>query len=151
MFSLIPWRKKKAEPKLFYSPFKEMEDMVNRMFADFYGGLDIQRYEVPAFNMYREGDNLVVEASLPGFDKKNITVELDEDLLTIRGEHKEESKKEEKDYYYKEFSVESFSRTVRLPNKVNPEDLKAQYKDGVLKITIPAKDEEKKVKTIKIE
>lgn len=153
MFSLIP-RREDNLPKLFYSPFKEMEDMMNRMFGDFRGEAGLEksfRTSTPSFNMFKDGDDMVIEASVPGFDKKNISVELKDDLLTIKGEQKEESEKKEKDYYHREFSSSSFSRSVRLPDRVKPEDFKAKYKDGILEIRVPTGEPETKTHSIEIE
>lgn len=153
MFNLIPRREDKL-PKLFYSPFKEMEDMVNRMFGDFRGEAGLEKstgISTPSFNMFKDGNDMVIEASVPGFDKKDIKVELRDDLLTIKGEQKEETEKKEKDYYHREFSSSSFSRSVRLPEKVKPEDFKAKYKDGILEIRVPAGESETQTHSIRIE
>lgn len=150
MFSLIPWRKRTGKVERAYDPFSEMEAAINRFFGDTFTK-PFGSWDVPALNMYHEGDNLVVEASTPGYNKNDITVELDDDLLTIRGEKKKESKEEEKDYYYREFSSSSFTRTIALPTKVKPEDLKASYTNGVLKVKLPAPRTEKKSTKIKIE
>ena len=153
MFSLIP-RRREGKPKLFYSPFKEMEDMMNRMFGDFSGETSLEKAfteATPGFNMYKDEGDMVIEASLPGFDKNNIKVELQDDVLTIKGEHKEETEEKEKDYYHKEFSRSSFCRSVRLPEKVKPEDFKAKYKDGILEIRVPTSEPEEKTHTIEIE
>ncbi|MCE1245358.1 MAG: Hsp20/alpha crystallin family protein [Firmicutes bacterium] len=151
MFTMVPFRKREEKPRLFYSPFREMEDMANRMFGDFFQMPDVQKTEAPAMNIYKEEGNIVVEAQLPGFDKNNITVELENDMLTIKGEHKEENVKEEENYYHREFSRSSFSRSVKLPGKLNPEELKAKYADGVLKISIPSAEAVETKKQIVIE
>lgn len=157
MLNLIPWKKRETKPRLFYSPFKEMEDMVNRMFEDFTGdfdsGLSLSKTSaMPSFNMYRQDNNYVIEVSVPGYDKKDITIELQDDFLTIKGEKKEEKEEKNKNYHYREFHTGSFQRSLRLPEVINPEDFKAKYKDGILEIRIPAKEEpEKKSHTINIE
>jgi len=156
MFGLVPWSKSEREmerkPKLFYSPFREMEDMMERFLSDYYGGeTRTPTTYTPGFNMYRDDDNLVIEASIPGFDKKDISVEVEDDLLTVRGSKKEETEEKEKDYYYREFYSGSFQRNIRLPNRANPEELKAKYTDGILEVRIPITEKEKKSSTINIE
>jgi len=151
MFSLVPWKKNKAQTGIFFAPFREMEEMFNRAFSDFFDATVTEKIGLPAFNMYKDKGNLIVEASLPGYDKNNITVELEGDLLTIKGEQKEEKEEKEKDYYHREFHAGSFTRTVKLPGKVNPDDLKAKYENGVLKVILPSAEPAEKVKVIKIE
>jgi HSP20 family protein len=145
--------RRKHRPKLFYSPFREMEDLANRMFSGLFGDGEKESQlleEVPAFNMYRDGDSLVIEVRVPGFKKEDINVEVEGDVLTISGKREEKEEKEEKDYYYREFRTGSFSRSVRLPSGVNSEDLQAKYQDGMLKISMPAPEEMKKSKKVNI-
>lgn len=152
MFSLVPRKKERGlRPRGFFAPFFDMDDFGEKMMQEFYGG-ESEKMTLPAFNVYKEEGNTVVEASLPGYDKKDISIELDKDLLTVKGEHKEEAEKKEKDYYHREFRSGSFIRSVRVPGKFNADELKAQHKDGILKITIPTIDEEQNtVKKIDIE
>jgi len=156
MFNLIP-RGRETRPKLFYSPFKEMEDMVNRMIGDFVGepgkelSLSTETPSFPGLNIYKDDNDYVIEASVPGYNKDNITVEVDDNFLTIKGEKKEEKEEKEKDYYYREFHSGSFQRSVRLPRAVNPDDLKAKYRDGLLELRMPVTEPEKKAHSIKIE
>jgi len=152
MFGMVPSRRKSSNPKLFYSPFREMEDMANRMFGDFFADTSMERFAAPDFNMFRDEGDLVIEVSLPGYNKNDISIEVQDEVLTIRGKTKEEKKEEEKDYYYREFYAGSFERKVSLPERVKPEDFKAKYKNGILEIRMPSAEEpEEKVHTITIE
>jgi HSP20 family protein len=140
-------RRRTHRPKLFYSPFREMEDLANRMFEGLFGnGEREMEEETASFNMYREGDNMIIEARIPGFKKEDINVEVEGDILTISGKHEEE-----KDYYYREFRTGSFVRSVRLPSGVKSEDLHARYEDGMLKISMPAPEEMKQGHKVNIE
>jgi HSP20 family protein len=144
MKSLTPWR-----------PRRELERMEHRMrdlfdrFRDegFFGAWDWDRpfrkmegWE-PAIESHVENGNLVVKADLPGIDPKEISISVTGNQLTIEGERKEEEKKEEKDYVYRELSYGKFSRTMELPAGVDADKVKAEYKDGVLKVTMPAPKE----------
>jgi HSP20 family protein len=125
---------------------RDFDELANKMFESFFGdgGQRLLTRAVPAFNLYREGENLIIEAQTPGYDKKDIDIELEDNILTIKGKHEEETKREEKDYVYREFQTGSFSRSIRLPENIKSEDLKVKYQDGVLKISVPVPKEEVK-------
>jgi len=78
-----------------------------------------------------------ISAELPGLDEKDIKVELKDDVLTLSGEKKEESEKEEKDYHVSERRFGSFRRSFRLPSGVDQDNVSADFKNGVLKIAMP--------------
>jgi HSP20 family protein len=140
------------------SPFEEME----RWFGDFFNRpfftpmwmprLNLPRVQpvTPSVDIYEEGDAVVVNAELPGIGKEDIEVHISDDLLTISGEKKAEEKVERKDYHRIERSYGSFSRSVRLPGEILPDQAKASFRDGVLEIRIP-KTETAKQKKRKIE
>jgi len=86
---------------------------------------------------------------LPGIPKEKIDIELANNQLRIHAEKEEEKESTDKKYHFSEISYGSFTRTYNLPRTVNNQDIKADYKEGVLKITIP-KSEESKGKKIKI-
>ncbi|MBS4015394.1 MAG: Hsp20/alpha crystallin family protein, partial [Candidatus Latescibacteria bacterium] len=94
-------------------------------------------------------DHIIVRAEVPGVDKKNMTISISEDELTIKGEVKREHEVTEKDYYHCERTYGSFSRTIVLPTTVDKDKSKASYKDGILEITLP-KTETAKPKEIKL-
>jgi len=93
----------------------------------------------PRADILTSGENVVITAELPGVAKDNIKVELDTntDTLTIRGERKEEKESKDASFYQKESAYGSFQRVFTLPSKVDPKQIKANYKDGVLTITLP--------------
>jgi HSP20 family protein len=94
-------------------------------------------------------DAVVVKAQVPGMTKENVQVSITEDALTLKGEMKEEEKKEDKNYHRREFRYGAFTRTIPLPMAVQADKATAQLKDGVLEITIP-KSEQTKVKEIPV-
>lgn len=160
MFGLLPRRTRtETSPRLLVSPFTEIEDMANRMFSDLMTrpatGMPttgmVRGVSTPSFNVYRENSDIVVEASVPGYRKDDIDVEVDEDVLTIIGRTREETKEEEKDYYYREFTSGSFRRSLRLPDSARPEELKAKYRDGILEVRAPSRETSKSPKKVNIE
>jgi len=103
----------------------------------------------PAFDVYEEKDNFVVKAELPGIKKEDINVSLQDGNLIISGERKSETKGEGTEFYRAERYFGKFQRAVSLPTAVATGKIKAEYKDGVLTITLP-KAEEAKPKQIEV-
>ena len=103
----------------------------------------------PALDVYEQKDNFVVKAELPGMKKEDIQVSLHDGSLSISGERKSETKHEDADVYRAERFFGRFQRAVTLPAPVAPDKVKAQYKDGVLTVTLP-KTEEAKPKQIDV-
>lgn len=91
----------------------------------------------PSVNVFEEGDNVVVEAQLPGLKKEDLQLNLTGDRLTLRGETKQESEKKDRNYYRKEARYGSFERTIPLPYEVVGDKAKAELKDGVLRVSLP--------------
>ena len=103
----------------------------------------------PALDVYEDKDNFIVKAELPGMKKEDIEVSLHGDSLSISGERKSETKEENADVCRAERYFGRFQRTVTLPTSVAPDKVKAQYKDGILTVTLP-KTEEAKPKQIDV-
>lgn len=103
----------------------------------------------PAIDVYETKENVVVKAPLAGIDPKNVELAIENDVLTIKGESSKESEVDEKNYYRKEIRSGSFFRSINLPAHVISDKAEAEFKDGMLNITIP-KAEQPKLKTIKI-
>jgi HSP20 family protein len=103
----------------------------------------------PALDVHEDKDNFVVQAELPGMKREEIDVSLHDGVLSISGERKTEKKYEEAEVYRTERFFGKFQRTVTLPTPVAADKVKAQYKDGVLTITLP-KTEEAKPKQIDV-
>lgn len=105
----------------------------------------------PQVETFRRGDNLVIRADIPGVKKDDIKLEIENDLLTISGERREEHEEKRDDYYRSERSYGQFYRAIPLPEGVNTEKCNATFNDGVLEVTLPApKAEERKAKQIQI-
>jgi HSP20 family protein len=103
----------------------------------------------PAFDVYEEKDNFVVKAELPGLKKEDINVSLQDGSLIISGERKGETKGEGAEVYRAERYFGKFQRTVSLPVPVAANAVAAEYKDGILTVTLP-KSEEAKPKQIEV-
>lgn len=104
----------------------------------------------PAFDVYEEKDNFVVKAELPGMKKEDISVSLHDGNLIISGERKNEAKGEGAEVYRAERYVGKFQRSVTLPAQVTAGKVTAEYKDGILTVTLP-KSEEAKPKQIEVQ
>jgi HSP20 family protein len=104
---------------------------------------------VPALEVYEEKDGYVVTVELPGVNKEDVKLSLEQGTLTIAGERKNETKAETATVYHSERFYGRFQRTVNLPETVATSQVKAAYKDGVLTVTLP-KSEEAKPKQINI-
>jgi len=104
----------------------------------------------PSVDVSENEDEIKVEADLPGMKKEDIDVNIDGNLLTIKGERKKEEETEGEGYYRSERSYGTFQRTFTLPSNVDTEQVKAKFKNGVLSLSLP-KLEEAKGKKIEIE
>lgn len=130
------------------SPFED----VDRFFEDFFPARTItnMRSFVPLIDVYQDKDNVIVEAQLPGIDPKNVSVSVENDVLTIEGKSERTSEVEDTNYYRKEVRYGSFHRAISLPVAVNGNLAKATYGKGILKIVIP-KEERAKPKQVAVQ
>jgi HSP20 family protein len=142
---LTPWR-----------PFGELSSLrreMDRLWENFFGERPLtrmwEREWAPSLDISETKDNFVVKAEVPGIDAKDIDISLTGDVLTIKGEKKQEREEKEEDYHLVERSYGSFYRSVRLPAEVESNKIKASYKNGILAITLP-KSEKVKAKEVKI-
>ena len=134
--------------------FERMRKEMDRLWDSFFEGRPSRRTReegewLPSLDVSETKSDLVVKAELPGIDPKDIDISLNEGVLTIKGEKKQEREEKEEGYHLVERSYGSFTRSIRLPREIQNEKINASYKNGVLKITLP-KSEEAKKKEIKI-
>jgi len=118
----------------------------HRDFDKFLGDFGLR----PKVDVYQTDDNYVLNAELPGLSKEEISIDVNDNTLTIKGEKKFEEKVEKDNYIRVERSYGAFTRSFVLSDEANSEDITANYKDGVLEVTIPKK-EESKPKEIKVD
>jgi HSP20 family protein len=138
-----------------FEPFRgvTLQDQINRLFNETFdrssqeGSLTTW---APAVDIFETEHELVVKADLPDVKPEDLDIRVENNILTIRGERKFEKKVTEDKYLRVERSYGSFSRSFSLANTVNTEAIKADYKDGVLTLSIP-KREEAKPKQIKVQ
>ena len=103
----------------------------------------------PAVDIYEEQDSIVIKAELPGVPKEGISVDVKGRVLTLKGERSADNETKEDKFYRRERVYGKFERAFTLPAEVNPDVVKAEYTDGVLKITVP-KPEAHKPKQITV-
>lgn len=96
-----------------------------------------------ALDVYEDADNIFVKAELPGMKKEDIDISLHDGCLSISGERKSETNREDAETYRAERFFGRFQRTVTLPTSVAADKVKAQYKDGILTVTLPKAEEAK--------
>ncbi len=142
---LAPWR-----------PFTELSTFrreMDRLWDSFFGERPLariwEREWAPSLDLSETKDNFVVKAEVSGMDAKDINISLTGDLLTIKGEKKQEREEKEENYHLVERSYGAFSRSVRLPAEVESDKIEASYKNGILRITL-SKSEKVKAKEVKI-
>jgi len=104
----------------------------------------------PPVDIYETEEAIVLRAELPGVDPKDVEVRVEDNTLYLKGERKFEKEVKEQNYHRVERSYGSFARSFSLPNSINSDQVKAEFKDGLLTLTMP-KREEAKPKTIKID
>ena len=131
------------------------QNRFNHMFDNFFcpAASGVDETSGPSWNprvdIYDDKDNIVVKAELPGIEKKDLVVDLKGRVLTLKGDRSYDNEVKEDKYFRRESCFGRFERSFTLPGDVDPEAVKAEYKDGVLKINIP-KPEENKPKAITI-
>jgi len=125
------------------------EDSIDRVFGVPRGGTAQPVYN-PRLDIYEEKDNIIVDVDLPGVEKNAVSISVDADVLTLKGERKQErEEKEGEDVYRSERFYGSFQRSLQLPSDIDADKVKAAYTNGVLRVTLP-KSEEAKPKQITI-
>jgi HSP20 family protein len=138
-----------------WEPFRDLvsiQDRMNRIFDDAFRGTSRTAGEddwalggawAPAVDIFEKDGSIVLKAELPGVDPKDVDVRVENNVLTLRGERKFESEAKREQYHRVERAYGSFSRSFTLPNVVDTEHIKAEYKDGVLRVNLPQKEEAK--------
>ena len=98
---------------------------------------------MPAVNIKEDEKNFILDLAVPGIDKKDLKIEINEDVITVSSESKDEKEVNNDDYKRREFSYSSFCRSFYLPENVNKDKIEANYKDGILSVFLPKDVEEK--------
>lgn len=108
------------------------------------GGYMGRVLDMPPVNIAEHKDEYLVSLAAPGMKKNDFKIDVEGNLLTISSEKEESKEEKDKKYNRKEYSYSSFSRSFTLPEEVNKEKIEARYEDGVLKVSLPRKEEAKK-------
>ena len=142
-----------------WDPFREMsalQERMNRLFSDVRAQAPVRGEEIvqgawiPAVDIFETNEAIVLKAELPGITAQDISVEVKDNTLTLKGEKKFEKEVKEENYHRVERSYGSFQRAFTLPGTIQQEKVKAKFKDGILEITLP-KVEEAKPKQVKVD
>jgi len=112
---------------------------------DFFPVVSGRNTSMPAVNIKEDEKNFTLDLAVPGIDKKDLKIEINEDVITISSEHSDEKADNRDDFKRKEFSYTTFCRSFYLPENVSKDKIEANYKDGILSVVLP-KDEEEKAK-----
>ena len=127
----------------FADDFQALQERIHRIFQDTAlsrVGEEAMGAWVPSCDIYEEGDSIIVKAELPGVEKSDIDVQVENNVLTLRGERKREKEVKSENLYRTERFYGSFTRSFTLPVTVDTEKIHAEYKDGVLQVTLPKVD-----------
>jgi HSP20 family protein len=127
---------------------------MNRLFGSFFRGdmVDegtIGSYWTPAVDILEQEDSYILEAELPGLNKDDVKISVQDNVLTLQGDKKDERKETKKGYLKMESGYGTFTRSFTLPTTINTSKIEAQFKEGILKIVVP-KSEEAKPKLIEV-
>lgn len=116
--------------------------LMNEIFKpDWFGGIENSRSSVPAVNIKENEKDFELELFVPGRVKEDFMIEIDDAVLTISAEIKEESEEVKENFTRKEFSISSFKRAFTLPDTVATDKIEATYEGGILKFNLPKKEE----------
>ena len=135
-----------------WEPFRDLltlQDRMNRMFDESYRGRTSDEdwalggSWAPAVDIYEHEGNIVLTAELPGVDPREVDIRVENNVLTLRGERRWSDEIKRESYHRVERAYGSFTRSFTLPNVVDTEKIKADYKDGMLKLILPKKEEAK--------
>ena len=153
MSYLTRWQKPAVANWPTFGRLTDLRDEIDRLFeaplAEFARSSRLLSGWTPALDVYEDKDSVFVKAELPGMKREEIELSLHDKTLSISGERKAESKHQDAEVYRSERFVGRFQRTISLPSPVASDKVKAQYKDGILTVTLP-KTEEAQPKQINV-
>ena len=117
--------------------------MSNLFDDDFFPVLHNRTSSMPAVNIKEDDKYYSLELAVPGIEKSDLKIDINEDVLTISSESKQETEENRDGYKRKEFSYSSFCRSFYIPENVNKDKIEANYKDGILTVGLPKQEEDK--------
>jgi len=140
-----------ATPLAHWDPFRALrprEDLFEDLFRDFFGRAASELLE-PAAEVAESEAEVTVKMAVPGVEKEQVEISLDDRTLTVRGEMKKETEEKKKNYYRQEIRYGAFQRALTLPAEVDAAKATAELKNGILRITLP-KSKQPKAQQVKI-
>ena len=146
MMALVRWSPLRWDP---FGEFSTLQERMNRLFEDLIPATRKGEEELntgtfyPAVDISEGEKDITLKAELPGIDKKDVHLEINDGVITLRGERKLEKEDKKEHYHRVERSYGSFNRSFTLPTTVDSGKVKANYKDGILEVTLPRKEEAK--------
>ena len=147
MYHLTRWQRPELAPWTGFGGLSDLRDEIDRLFeaplAEIARSSQWLSGWTPAFDVYEDKDNVYVRAELPGMKKEDIDLSLHNGSLSISGERKHEEKLKDAEVYRAERFFGRFQRTITLATRVAADKIKAQYKDGILSVTLPKAEEAK--------
>ncbi len=149
--SMIRWRRRQDLPSLLERMHTMLGDLGREPTNVVPFWPESEAGAVPAVDMYETDTEVVIRAELPGVKREDIQVNAEKNVITIRGESKEEEETEESGYYRRELRYGSFSRTLPTPTDINHENVTAKFEDGILTIRAPKTEEEPSGRTVEVE
>jgi HSP20 family protein len=133
-----------------WEPFAELGELRSRFDRIFERLIDGREHAwTPAIDVERDNGNIIVRADVPGVKPEGVKIEVDDDILTVSGEHEERKEQKDKQFLRRERRYGSFSRSMALPAGVDASKIKAKTRDGVVEVTIPLPKEPRR-QTVKI-
>jgi HSP20 family protein len=139
-----------------WEPFRDLvslQERMNRLFDESFRGASRTPAQAddwalggswaPPVDIYEQEGSIVLRAELPGVDPKDVDIRVENNILTLRGERKFDQEVKREHYHRVERAYGTFSRSFTLPSVVDTDKIKAEYKDGVLRVVIPTKEEAK--------
>ncbi|MBN2367600.1 Hsp20/alpha crystallin family protein, partial [Candidatus Woesearchaeota archaeon] len=148
---LVPWRKR-DDVDFFFTPLVDFRRETDDIFDRFFGKSLITRDEegfTPKIEVAEDDKSYSVKAELPGLEKDDISVSIDDSILTLKGEKKEEKEEKNKSTYYRETHYGSFLRQIPFHAEIDEGKVNAKFNKGILTLTVPKKEVKEK-KSIKI-
>ena len=137
-----------------WEPFRDLaslQERMNRLFDESFKGINRTTADdwllggtwAPAVDIFEQEGNIVLKAELPGIDLKDVDIRLENNVLTLRGERKVDNEVKRESFHRIERAYGTFARSFTLPSTVDQQNIKADYKDGVLKVVLPKREEAK--------
>jgi HSP20 family protein len=122
---------------VYRDPFEQLQQELERMLDTAFGSGGLSTGVSPPVNVFDQGDAFLVKAEVPGVEPDKIQIEVEDDTLVIRGERALSEPSRDAAYHRRERREGQFRRVVRIPGRLAADEAKAQYRDGVLTVTIP--------------